>query len=44
MKLDQPPLSAAEASHDTSKGWGSTLLPSKSVTVTSSGVMATISS
>ena len=44
MKLDHPPLSAAAASHITSKGSTSTGLPVKSVTVTPSGVIATISS
>ncbi len=44
MKLGQPPFSALAASHDTSNGSGVTTLPAKSVTVTSDGVIATISS
>ncbi len=44
MKLDQPPFSAAEASQATSNSRVSTGLPSKSVTVTESGVMVTTSS
>jgi len=42
MKDDQPPFSAAEASHATSNGSTSTGAPAKSVTVTLSGVMVTI--
>ena len=44
MNDGHPPLSAAAASHSTSKGSTSTGLPAKSVTVTPSGVIATISS
>ena len=44
MNEGHPPLSAAAASHSTSKGSTSTGLPAKSVTVTPSGVIATISS
>ena len=44
MNDDQPPFSAADASHTTSNGEASTAFPSKSVIVTPSGVIATISS
>ena len=37
MNDDQPPLSAAEASHSTSNGSTSTALPAKSVTVDAVG-------
>jgi len=44
MNDDQPPFSAADASHVTSKASTSTGAPEKSVTSTPSGVIATISS
>jgi hypothetical protein len=42
MNDDQPPFSAAEASHSTSNGSGATGVPSKSVTVMSWAVRTTI--
>ncbi len=42
MNDDQPPFSAADASHATSNGSTSTASPAKSVTVTPSAVIVTI--